>query len=233
MPKVISRSIIVTDQDSRIDHVGETEVPLTVYYCLCGHLALIIDTKLEALPKRKRDGAAVIERKHHYHKLSFDEGVMVKVKRKEGGSERQSRLLCQNCKLPLFYEPGQKSTYKAPDRTYVYVIPGSVYTNRENIREKYKESSLKQSNGGSGSVVPKVDYKARGKYGTTTVSTVEEEETEMIERSLDQSYAENATIVQRSLQMARNMNKRPVDNQVEESLAEVMPKRLKRGTLLT
>ncbi|KNC86321.1 hypothetical protein SARC_01515 [Sphaeroforma arctica JP610] len=231
MPKVISRSIVVTDQDARIDDVGGLEVPLTVYYCLCGHLALILDTKLEALPKRKRDGAAVIQRKQHYHKLTFEEGPVKKVKRSEGGCERQKRLVCKNCQLPLFYEPGQKSEYAEPDRTYIYVIPGSVYTNRENIQEKYRESSFKQTHG-KNAVAPTVTHTARGKFGTTTVGTAEDEENEQVWKSLDQSYAENATIIQRQLQAAKKNMKRPGD-EAEEKPPEELPKRVKRGTLLT
>lgn len=40
MPKVISRSIIVTDTRDREEYEGDTS--LYVYNCICGNLALII-----------------------------------------------------------------------------------------------------------------------------------------------------------------------------------------------
>lgn len=43
MPKVISRSIVVTDTKDQEEYKGDT--PLYVYNCVCGHLALIIGMK--------------------------------------------------------------------------------------------------------------------------------------------------------------------------------------------
>ena len=40
MPKVISRSIVVTDTRDREEY--EADTPLYVYNCVCGNLALII-----------------------------------------------------------------------------------------------------------------------------------------------------------------------------------------------
>lgn len=40
MPKVISRSIVVTDTKDREEYKGDT--PLYVFNCVCGNLALII-----------------------------------------------------------------------------------------------------------------------------------------------------------------------------------------------
>ncbi len=43
MPKVISRSIVVTDTKDKEEYKGDA--PLYVYNCVCGHLALIIGKK--------------------------------------------------------------------------------------------------------------------------------------------------------------------------------------------
>jgi len=77
---------------------------LTVYYCLyCGQNALILDCALESLPKRKTDGSAVIEAKTHMYKLTLDKGEHKLIKR-SGGLERQYRLNCSKCELPIAYQ---------------------------------------------------------------------------------------------------------------------------------
>ena len=40
MPKVVSQSIVCTDTQDKEEYA--TDVPLYVYYCICGKLALII-----------------------------------------------------------------------------------------------------------------------------------------------------------------------------------------------
>lgn len=50
MPKVISRSIVVTDTKDREEYKGDT--PLYVFNCVCGNLALILGELHQKLRNR-------------------------------------------------------------------------------------------------------------------------------------------------------------------------------------
>ena len=41
----------------------DTEGKLQTYHCVCGQLALVIDSKLELLPMRRKDRARVLDSK--------------------------------------------------------------------------------------------------------------------------------------------------------------------------
>ncbi|EGD78020.1 hypothetical protein PTSG_09658 [Salpingoeca rosetta] len=96
------RGIISTDRDA----VPETDVP--VYYCLCGHLALISEKPIETLPKRNTDGAAFFDGSKGKYSLNMtsDETIVV---RREKGVEVQYCLKCNTCGLPLAYQTDSKS----------------------------------------------------------------------------------------------------------------------------
>jgi hypothetical protein len=93
---------------------------LLVYYCLyCGQTALILDAALDTLPRRKTDGSAVIETKRHMHKVMLEKGENKLIKR-SGGFERQYRLNCTKCELPIAYQ----SVKENPEA--VFILDGSL-----------------------------------------------------------------------------------------------------------
>lgn len=59
MPKVISRSIVVTDTKDREEYKGDT--PLYVFNCVCGNLALILGEKQKSYTKLTVLGGHLLE----------------------------------------------------------------------------------------------------------------------------------------------------------------------------
>ena len=99
MPKVISRSIVVTDTKDREEYKGDT--PLYVFNCVCGNLALILgeihqkllnrwalirtpcfaDTTLDKLPLRRTDGARVVDIARNAHRVYCESAGIAYLKR--------------------------------------------------------------------------------------------------------------------------------------------------------
>uniref|UniRef100_A0A1B0CFN4 STING ER exit protein n=1 Tax=Lutzomyia longipalpis TaxID=7200 RepID=A0A1B0CFN4_LUTLO len=100
MPKVVSRSIVCSDSKDQEEY-NETK-PLNIYYCLCGMMSLILDCNIEKLPLRQADGARVIDGAYHAHKITSipDETTFI---RRAKGIEKQFRMKCKRCSLPLYY----------------------------------------------------------------------------------------------------------------------------------
>ena len=100
MPKVISRSIVVTDTKDREEYKGDT--PLYVFNCVCGNLALILgelhqklrnrwalirmlflcaDSTLDKLPLRRTDGARVVDIARNAHRVYCESAGITYLKR--------------------------------------------------------------------------------------------------------------------------------------------------------
>lgn len=201
MPKVVSRSIVCTDQ--KVD--ARDESALTVYYCWCGQIGLILDCKAHKLPLRPRDGARVIDSKKHNFKLScidskrpLREEDAVYVKWSDDEIEKQYRMKCKKCNLWCFYK-------HTPDSSTVFVVNKAM-----NIRPRNPLLAAKIACGTRPSTstnVRKTEVNS-GRFASVTISTVEEEEAEAEAKEVANSFEVNATIVQRELERQRELTKR-------------------------
>lgn len=111
--------------ESEKDGSALPSVQMHPQYCLsCGACCLVSDTPLDALPRRRSDGAHVLEPGAVVFKLMAKEAAIgpALVRRGEAGVERQWRLACAKCELPVAYraEPG------APASARVYLIDKGV-----------------------------------------------------------------------------------------------------------
>ncbi|TCD60188.1 hypothetical protein EIP91_010602 [Steccherinum ochraceum] len=126
MPKVVSRSAVSSSTDAQ--PTASSTAALRVYYCICSEFILVIDKSLASLPRRKTDGAIVIRSqdgeagKARVFKLNavFKEPVLVE---RPGGHERQYRLHCPRCNLPVGYQTTPPPMKSGP---YTYVLKGAV-----------------------------------------------------------------------------------------------------------
>ena len=214
MPKVVSRSIAVTDSK---DHGSHSD--LRLYYCVCGQLSLILDCNLSSLPLRDFDGSRVIDSAKHAHRVkASDKEDIVYIKR-EKGIEKQFRRKCSSCDIPLFYRHEGRTDI-------VFCFKGSLVVNRQNDNRPNVPSSFFRNH-------PIKRTREMGKFSSTTVSTVDEEDEEIEAREVADSYATNAKIIEKQLLRKGIGVKRSGDNCASPATDEsVSEEKRKRGTLL-
>nr|CAG4645221.1 EOG090X0H7H [Leptodora kindtii] len=189
MPKVVSRGIVVSDTRDQEEY--NEEKPLQSYYCLCGQFTLILDSLLEKLPLRKKDGARVIDGQKHVNKITCDMDDIVYIQR-EVGIEKQHRLKCRKCSLPLYYKHDMQSHV-------TFIIRGALVRSGEGqLRSMYNTLSAEGAKEPQKIMVTK-HTKNMGKFSSVTVSTIDEEEEEMEAREIADSYANNARIIEKQL----------------------------------
>mmetsp|Transcript_7599 Transcript_7599/g.13149 ORF Transcript_7599/g.13149 Transcript_7599/m.13149 type:complete len:253 (-) Transcript_7599:610-1368(-) len=115
MPK--RTTLTFTSEDAP---VGTQEDRLFVYYCkFTGKHAFTIDCDISTLPRRRTDGARIVDTEEHTMKLYTTEGAVKLIKRHNGNIERQHRYnvgmlhVCYKCDM---------------ESPYVYVLGDAVAT---------------------------------------------------------------------------------------------------------
>ncbi|XP_037084629.1 UPF0428 protein CXorf56 homolog [Pollicipes pollicipes] len=211
MPKVVSQSLVCTDSKDKEEYSNDK--PLHTYYCLCGQMTAVLDRPLEKLPLRARDGARVIDGSKHAHKLTCVDDEVVHLRR-EGGIEKQHRKKCSKCGLWLYYRHGASSNV-------TFIVQSALVQSVQNNIYNQVTSAAKEK------IMITKHTKTMGKFSSVTVSTMDEEEDEIEEREVADSYAQNARIIKKQL-VRKGMLKRDSEPEPEED-----PKRRRvKGTLL-
>ena len=175
------------------------------------------DRVIEKLPLRQRDGARVIDGSKHTHKITpvFDE--IVYINRIEKGIEKQFRYKCKHCNLQQFYRHDRNSNV-------TFIFKGAVVSSSQKKSDKVIPLASTMSN-------PQREAKSKttnlGKFSSVTVSTISDDEDELEEKEIADSYALNAKIIEKQLER-KGMNKRKADEEDGQSQKRTKP----RGTLL-
>ena len=223
MPKIISKSIVCSDSNKeRSDFKHEYEEErLKTFFCVCGQLSLILSEPeknsknvsiLEKLPLRKEDGSRVLDSTKIAYKITCnqDNPDKIYIKRSSKGIEMQKRFNCKKCKLPLFY------TFDNP--AVVFIISKSLKAKSDAHESKNYPSQQNK-------VFVKKQIKNLGKFSSVTVSTIEEENDEITEKEIAESFAMNAKIIEKQLERRKQKAK-------EQGEEEVVKVKKHRGTLL-
>lgn len=212
MPKVISRTIVCSDSQDKEEY-NEGNQSLVPYFCICGQVALILDCDLKRLPLRSLDGARVVDAKFHAHKLRCEESETVYLKRKKG-LERQFRYKCKKCGLLLFYRHEKKTKV-------TFIVDGAVVKgNAGQIEPSPLAKPVPKKK-----IMVKKHTKEMGKFGSVTVSTVDEEEEELEAAEIASSYAQNARIISAQLNKRKTAQQKATDDEASKS-------KKPRGTLI-
>ena len=173
---------------------------------------------IEKLPLRKRDGARVIDGSKVTHKITpvFDE--IVYINRIDKGIEKQYRYKCKHCNLQQFYRHDRNSNV-------TFIFKGAVVSSSQKKSDKVIPLASTIAN-------PQREAKSKttnlGKFSSVTVSTISDDEDELEEKEIADSYALNAKIIEKQLER-KGMNKRKLaEEEDDHSQKRTKP----RGTLL-
>jgi len=218
MPKIISRSIAVEDTAKK---GPKDDQALHLYYCLCGQMALILDRVIEKLPLRERDGARVIDGSKHTHKITpiFDE--VVYINRLNKGIEKQFRYKCKHCNLQQFYRHDRNSNV-------TFIFKNALLSSSQN---RLKQDQLIPPPTANLNREAVSRTKNMGKFSSVTVSTISDDEDELEEKEIADSYALNAKIIRKQLER-KGITKRNHEGGDDEEAESSKKASKPRGTLL-
>ncbi|RDD38673.1 UPF0428 protein CXorf56-like protein [Trichoplax sp. H2] len=217
MPKVVSRSIVCSDTRDQEEYSNKNAT-LFVYYCICGQMALIIDKKLTELPLRKLDHARVVDKKKQECKMFCNDGKVVILKRSDSHGEQQFRKCCIKCNLDLFYEHTEK------DSPTLFILNGALIDSGGGAIKTSVPQTVNSSN--NKKVMMKKYTRDMGKYSSITVSTIDEEEDEIEQREVENSYSANAKVIEQQLNRKEAARKRIAEMAFQEEVKKA------RGTLI-
>ncbi|KAL1408219.1 hypothetical protein Q8F55_005025 [Vanrija albida] len=129
MPRVYTRAVVSTsDQAQRTE---SSRAVLRSYYCLCGDFLLVIQGKLDRLPRRKTDGAYIVRsapgpkgQPARKFKLNAQAGQCAIVKRRgSDDSEVRQPFVCSRCRTAVAYQSSPGPAGSAP---FFYILKGAM-----------------------------------------------------------------------------------------------------------
>lgn len=156
----------------------------------------------------------MLDPKINAHKItvSTENPEKIYIKREEG-IELQKRFKCKKCSLPLFY--------RCDNPSITFIISKALRAKTETIE------SARQLHSQQNKVFIKKQTKNMGKFSSVTVSTVEDEEDEIAEKEVCDSFAANAKIIEKQLERRMAKKLQSTENDDDASKAKKP-----RGTLL-
>ncbi|ORX37869.1 hypothetical protein BD324DRAFT_623602 [Kockovaella imperatae] len=131
MPKVVSRAVVSSSESAQ--PTQSARAVLRSYYCLCGDFVLVIQGKLDRLPKRKHDGSFIIRAQAGKNpvtqparkfKLNARPGERCLIKR-NGTQDLEVRqpFVCGRCNTTVAYQTGPPPSGESP---FLYIPKGSM-----------------------------------------------------------------------------------------------------------
>ncbi len=159
------------------------------------------DCLIEKLPLRPVDNARVIDTTKHVQKITCKDDEIVYIRR-ELGIEKQYRKACIKCGLSVLYQ-FEDDKPNAPK----FIINKSLTLDTA-LTSVYDQMTAEPKK------VIVTKREDRGKNGSVTVSTMDEEEDELEAREIANSYTLNAQIIEKQLER-KGMSKRKTIEEVK------------------
>ena len=156
-------------------------------------VALIGEVKIEKLPLRRRDGARVIDTSKKTAKFHTKPGKLIYIRRPDGYEPRYLQN-CSHCELPISYRPTETSHL-------YFIIKDSLSLDMGMSLKTEQNKNIK---------LTKLTREA-GKFGSVTVSTMDEEENEIEKHEAEASYTMNAKIIRQQLDKDRKRGSTAVE----------------------